>query len=201
MARSDNLYALPENLPVPVDDGACDHLPGMRLPAIPLRSTGGGLVSLSDVDAKWVVAYFYPRTGLPSQDPPGGLAKWDAIPGSRGCTPQSCEYRDHHGQLSAQGARVFGVSTQDTAYQAEAAARLHLPFELLSDASLELSGALRLPTFVVEDQTLIKRLTLIARGGIIVKCFYPVFPPTADAGNVLQYLQDHERLPNAGMQN
>lgn len=192
MTRSDNLYALPENLPIPVDDGACDHLPGMPLPAVPLRSTAGGTVTLAGVDAKWVVAYFYPRTGVPDRDPPGGLAKWDAIPGSRGCTPQSCEYRDHHGLLSALGARVFGVSTQDTDYQAEAATRLHLPFELLSDASLELCGALRLPTFVVEGQTLIKRLTLIARAGVIEHCFYPVFPPTADAGNVLQYLRDHD---------
>ena len=116
---------------------------------------------------------------------------WDAIPGSRGCTPQSCEYRDHYAELSALGARVFGISTQDTDYQAEAAARLHLPFELLSDASLELTRALRLPTFEVVGQTLIKRLTLIARAGIIEQCFYPVFPPTADAENVLKYLEAH----------
>jgi peroxiredoxin len=191
MGRSDNLYALPENLPVPVDDGACDHLPGMRLPDISLRSTAGGTVSLASIDAKWIVAYFYPRTGQPDKDPPGGLAMWDAIPGSRGCTPQSCEYRDHHAELSALGARVFGISTLDTDYQAEAAARLHLPFELLSDGSLELARALRLPTFEVAGQTLIKRLTLIARGGIIQHCFYPVFPPTADAENVLKYLEAH----------
>jgi peroxiredoxin len=190
MPRSDNLYSLPKDLPVPVDDGACDHLPGMRLPDIALRSTGGGMVSLPKIDAKWVVTYFYPRTGVPDKDPPGGLAKWDAIPGSRGCTPQSCEYRDHYGELGALGARVYGISTQDTEYQSEAATRLHLPFELLSDADLELTGALRLPTFVVEGQTLIKRLTLIAREGVIERCFYPVFPPTADAGNVLQYLSE-----------
>jgi peroxiredoxin len=191
MPRSDNLYSLPPNLPVPVDDGACDHLPGMRLPDIALRSTAGGMVSLPQIDAKWVITYFYPRTGVPDQDPPGGLAKWDAIPGSRGCTPQSCEYRDHHGELAAMGARVYGMSTQDTEYQSEAASRLRLPFELLSDADLRFAVALRLPTFVVEGQTLIKRLTLIARGGVVERCFYPVFPPTADAGNVLQYL--HER--------
>jgi peroxiredoxin len=163
----------------------------MRLPDISLRSTAGGTVSLANIDAKWVVAYFYPRTGQPDKDPPGGLAMWDAIPGSRGCTPQSCEYRDHHAELFALGARVFGISTQDTDYQAEAAARLHLPFALLSDASLELAHALRLPTFEVAGQTLIKRLTLIARAGIIEQCFYPVFPSTADAQNVLKYLETH----------
>jgi peroxiredoxin len=191
MTRSDNLYALPKNLPVPVDDGACDHLPGMRVPDISLQSTAGGTVSLANVEATWIVAYFYPRTGQPDKDPPGGLAMWDAIPGSRGCTPQSCEYRDHHAELSALGARVFGISTQDTDYQAEAAARLHLPFALLSDASLELARALRLPAFEVAGQTLIKRLTLVVRGGIIEHCFYPVFPPTADAQNVVKYLETH----------
>ena len=192
MPRSDNLYALPDDLPVPTDDGACAHLPGMRLPAIPLRSTAGGLVSLADIDAPWLITYFYPRTGLPDADPPGGLAAWDAIPGTRGCTPQSCAYCDHHDQLSAQGARVFGISSQDTAYQAEAAARLHLPYELLSDAGLELAHALGLPTFTIASHTMIKRLTLIARRGIIEQCFYPVFPPTADAANVLEYLHGRD---------
>ena len=190
MTRSDNLYALPGDLPVPVDDGACAHLPGMPLPDVPLASTSGGTVSLARVDAEWVVAYCYPRTGVPDEDPLGGAELWNSIPGARGCTPQSCAYRDHYGDLVALGAWVGGVSAQRTDYQAEAASRLHLPYELLSDADLELARALRLPTFTIERQTLIKRLTLIARGGIIERCLYPVFPPTADAENVLRYLRE-----------
>ena len=114
---------------------------------------------------------------------------WDAIPGARGCTPQACSYRDHHGELAQQGAHVFGVSTQDTEYQREVVDRLHLPFELLSDSELELARSLQLPTFSVAGQTLIKRMTLVGRRGRIEKCFYPVFPPTADAGNVLDYIR------------
>src|SRR6185295_3656666 len=152
MARSDDLYRLPEGLPIPADDGACDHLHGMRWPSLALPSTRGGTVDVAAVEADWQVLYFYPRTGQPDRDPPGGLKQWDAIPGSRGCTPQACAYRDLHADLRALGAQVFGVSTQDTEYQKEAAERLHLPFPLLSDASLELARALRLPTFVVAGQ-------------------------------------------------
>jgi peroxiredoxin len=189
MARSDDLYTLPTGLPIPADDGACDHLHGMRWPDLALPSTRGGTVAIAEVDTDRQVLYFYPRTGQPDQDPPGGLKSWDAIPGSRGCTPQSCAYRDHHAELRALGARVFGVSTQDTAYQQEAAERLHLPFALLSDARLELARALRLPTFVVAGQTLIRRLTLVGDRERIERAFYPVFPPDEDASNVLQYLR------------
>lgn len=187
--RSDDLYSLPGGLPIPVDDGACDHLPGTPWPALSLQSTEGGTVALAEVDAAWQVLYFYPRTGQPDRDPPGGLRRWDAIPGSRGCTPQACAYRDHHAELRALGCRVFGVSTQETEYQREAAGRLHLPFPLLSDARLELARALRLPTFDVAGLTLIRRLTLIGRRERIERCLYPVFPPDADAMNVLQYLR------------
>jgi len=189
MSRSDDLYSLPAGLPIPADDGACDHLHGMRWPALALPSTGGGSVDVAAVEADWQVLYFYPRTGQPDRDPPGGLKQWDAIPGSRGCTPQACAYRDLHADLRALGARVFGVSTQDTEYQREAAERLHLPFPLLSDASLELTRALRLPTFVVAGQTLVKRLTLVGDRERIERCFYPVFPPDEDAENVLRYLR------------
>ena len=188
MSRSDNLYSLPSDLPVPEDDGACDHLPGALLPSLELRSTSRSLVSLAAIKAAWLVVYFYPRTGLPHQDPPGGLAAWDSIPGARGCTPQACSYRDHHSELIRHGAQVFGVSTQDTDYQREVVERLHLPFDLLSDSKLELTRALQLPTFDVAGFTLIKRLTLIACEGRIVQCFYPVFPPDADAENVLRYI-------------
>jgi peroxiredoxin len=147
-------------------------------------------VSIRDVNSEWVVVYFYPRTGLPDRDPPGGGKLWDAIPGARGCTPQACAYRDHHADLKALGAQVFGVSTQDTAYQREVAERLHLQFELLSDADCALANALRLPTFDVAGITLVKRLTLIVRrGGRIAHCFYPVFPPDRDAERIVDYLR------------
>lgn len=191
--RSDDLYSLPADLPVPVDDSACAHLPGLPLPDVALQSTRGREVSLPKVEADWLVIYCYPRTGVPDRDPPGGLTAWDSIPGARGCTPQSCSYRDHYGELRALGAEVFGLSTQDTAYQQEAADRLHLPFELLSDAELRFASALKLPTFTVEGITVIKRLTLIARYGRIETCFYPVFPPDADAQQVIAYLQERRK--------
>lgn len=190
MTRSDDLHQLPTNLPVPVDDGACDHLLGAPVPKIPLLSTNARMVSLIDSPTPWTVIYFYPRTGLPNQDPPGGLAAWDAIPGTRGCTPQSCAYRDHHAELRDVGAQVFGVSTQDSEYQREAATRLHLPFELLSDERFEWVKTLGLPTLEVAGVRLVKRLTLVVRReGYIHRCFYPVFPPDADAGRVLDLLR------------
>ncbi len=185
--RTDDLHALPLDLPIPVDDGACDHLPGLPLPPVPLAATDGEAVDPSALHGRSVV-YIYPRTGRPDQEIPDG---WNAIPGARGCTPQSCAYRDHHAELRALGARVFGLSTQETAYQREAVDRLHLPFPLLSDAALAFAGALRLPTFEVTGMTLIKRLTLIVTDGVIERVFYPVFPPDADAGRVIAWLRDH----------
>jgi peroxiredoxin len=184
--RSDDLYTLPPDLPVPVDDGACAHLPGLPVPPVALPSTAGRLVRLDEPFEGVTVVYCYPRTGLPDVDPPDGF---DAIPGARGCTPQSCAYRDHHQELSRLGARVFGLSTQETAYQREMAGRLHLPFEILSDASLAFTRALRLPTFQIAGMTLIRRLTLFLHQGRIADCFYPVFPPDADAGRVVDWLQ------------
>jgi peroxiredoxin len=132
------------------------------------------------------VVYAYPRTGEPDKNPPQG---WDAIPGARGCTPQSCAFRDHYQELKRAGAtEVFGLSTQDSAYQSEAVARLHLPFQILSDEKLELARALKLPTFEVAGMTLIRRLTLIVRDGAIEHVFYPVFPPDRNAGDVLAWL-------------
>jgi peroxiredoxin len=185
--RHDNVHELPRDLPVPVDDGACAHLPGLSMPAIALPSTAGRLVDLAALPGRTVV-YVYPRTGRPDQDPPRG---WNEIPGARGCTPQSCAFRDHHAELAARGARVLGLSTQDTGYQREAVERLHLPFELLSDDGLRLARALRLPTFEVEGMTLIRRLTLIADGGRIARVFYPVFPPDRNAADVLAWLTAH----------
>lgn len=183
-AEPRNLLHLPDDLPVPVDDGAVDHLPGMRLPALALPATDGSAVDLSTLRGRSVV-YVYPRTGRPDQPLPTG---WDAIPGARGCTPQSCAYRDLAAELAALGARVLGLSTQDTAYQREAAERLQLPFPLLSDESLAFAAALALPTFEVDDMILIRRLTLVANDGVIETVFYPVFPPDADAANVAAWL-------------
>ena len=187
MTEQRNLLELPADLPVPVDDGACDHLPGMRLPALAVPATDGATVDLSTLPGRSVV-YVYPRTGRPDRPLPTG---WDEIPGARGCTPQSCAYRDLAAEFAALGARVFGMSSQDTAYQREAVARLHLPFPLLSDERLELTTALSLPTFAVDGMTLIKRLTLVINDGGIETVFYPVFPPDADAANVAAWLREH----------
>jgi len=184
----DNLYTVPPDLPVPRDDGACDHLRGIELPSISLRATTGNMVDLSTEGAPWVVIYCYPRTGRPDQEPIGGAAAWNAIPGARGCTPQSCAYRDHHAELSVLGARVYGLSTQDSEYQREAVERLHLPFPLLSDERCEFTSALKLPTFRAGTTRLIKRLTMIVRARRIEGVFYPVFPPDADAQHVIAWL-------------
>jgi peroxiredoxin len=189
MTRSDDIYSLPADLPVPIDDGACDHLPGMELPDLALPATSGRQVELRSLGSGWTVLYCYPRTGVPGQDLPGGFVAWDAIPGARGCTPQSCSYRDHHQELRELDAQVFGLSTQTTDYQREMALRLHLPFEVLSDAGLRFATALRLPTFTVAGFTLIQRLTLLTRGGRIETCFYPVFPSDSDAPRVVEWLR------------
>jgi peroxiredoxin len=185
MARSDDLYELPSGLPVPEDDGACAHLTRMRLPSVQLRATGGGLVDISSLAGRAVV-YCYPRTGRPDQELPTG---WNDIPGARGCTPQSCAFRDHYQDLRQLGINaVYGLSSQDTAYQKEAVKRLHLPFELLSDEQLNFASALGLPTFEVDGMTLIKRLTLIVHYGVVEHVFYPVFPPDSNAPAIVHWL-------------
>jgi peroxiredoxin len=194
MARSDNVHELPEDLPAPEDDGACDHLSGRALPQVALAATSGGMIDLSALPGTTVV-YVYPRTGRPDQELPAG---WNDIPGARGCTPQSCAFRDHHAKLAGLGARVFGLSTQDTAYQREAVERLKLPFPLLSDADLAFGQALQLPAFEVDGMTLHKRVTLIVEDGRIVKVFYPVFPPDRNADDVLAWLRQsrtHDARP------
>jgi peroxiredoxin len=176
---------LPKDLPVPQDDGACAHLTGMQLPSVALRSTRGRMVDLGEMKGT-IVVYIYPRTGRPDQELPTG---WNAIPGARGCTPQSCAFRDHYAELKQLGvAELFGLSTQNTAYQQEAVTRLHLPFEILSDEQLEFARALRLPTFEVDGMNLIKRITLVARDASIVKVFYPVFPSDRNAQEVIDWL-------------
>ena len=188
MTEERNLLELPADLPVPVDDGACDHLPGMRLPSLSLPATDGTMIDLSTLPGRTVV-YVYPRTGRPDQPLPTG---WNEIPGARGCTPQSCAYRDLAAELAALDTRVFGLSTQDTAYQQEAVTRLRLPFPLLSDSRLEFATRLNLPTFEVDGMALIRRLTLVIRDGVIETVFYPVFPPDAYAMNVLAWLKEQQ---------
>ncbi|QEA13305.1 peroxiredoxin [Comamonas flocculans] len=178
-------FPLPPDLPQPVDDGAARHLTGMRLPELQLPCTDGSQVALNLLAGRTVI-YIYPMTGRPGVALPEG---WDAIPGARGCTPQSCAFRDHHGALRQHGTRVFGLSTQDSAYQREARERLHLPFELLSDQALQFGTALRLPGFVAGGMALHKRLTLVLEDACIVKVFYPVFPPDGNAQEVLGWLR------------
>jgi peroxiredoxin len=172
-------------IPAPVDDGAARHLSGMRVPSVPLPATDGTIVDLSSLRGR-VVVYAYPRTGKPDVANPEG---WDMIPGARGCTPQTCAFRDHFAELRELGVEhLFGLSTQDTAYQREAAQRLHLPFPLLSDERLALTRALRLPTFETAGMTLLKRLAMAIDDGTIAHVFYPVFPPDRNAGDVIAWL-------------
>jgi peroxiredoxin len=182
----DDLYKIPSNLPVPVDDGACKHLPGMRVPAITLVSTSNRRLNMADVARGRTVVYAYPRTGRPDQEIPKG---WNEIPGARGCTPESCSFRDHYKRLHDLNAQVFGLSTQTTEYQQEVVTRLHLPFEVLSDAEFAFTDALRLPTFEFDGVRLLKRLTLILSDGKIEKVFYPVFPPDHHAEEVIAWLE------------
>jgi peroxiredoxin len=184
-----DFHALPPDLPVPVDDGAADQLPGMRLPALGFPSTHGGEVDLAGAArrAGTLVLYVYPRTGTPGEPSPDG---WDAIPGARGCTPQSCAFRDHDAELRAAGAEVLGLSAQPAPEQAAFAAREQLPFALLADPRLALAAALRLPTFTAAGMRLYKRITLIVQDSTIAKVFYPVFPPDRNAADVLAWLRE-----------
>ena len=181
---------LPADLPVPQDDGAARHLTGMWLPDVTLTATDGAQVNLSKLPGRTVV-YVYPRTGRPGQALPTG---WDAIPGARGCTPQSCGFRDHFDELKKLGVdALFGLSSQDSAYQREAAERLHLPFAILSDADLKLTNAMRLPTFDVDGMTLLKRMAWVIDQGVIAHVFYPVFPPDRSAAEVVGWLAGKAR--------
>jgi len=172
-------------IPAPADDGAARHLPGMHMASLLLPSTDGEAVDLSAFPGRAVV-YAYPRTGRPGIDNPDG---WDMIPGARGCTPQTCAFRDHFAELKALGVdNLFGLSTQEPDYQREAAERLHLPFPLLSDAALKLTQAMRLPTFETAGMTLLKRFTLVIDDGTVTHVFYPVFPPDRNAADVIEWL-------------
>lgn len=181
-----DLFNLPADLPVPQDDGACDHLPGKDLPSLALEATSGRTVNLAEESQARAVFFFYPRTGRPGVSIP---AEWDRVPGARGCTPHSCGYRDLFAEFKALGVGVFGVSSQDSEYQREFAGRTKLPYEILSDREFRLTEALRLPTFVFEGVRLIKRLAIVAERSRIAKVFYPVFPPDRNAETVLAWLK------------
>jgi peroxiredoxin len=184
-----NPLQLRADLPVPEDDGAARHLTGMSLPDIALPATDGSNVQLGNLTGRTVI-YIYPRTGRPGQQLPTG---WDGIAGARGCTPQSCGFRDHFAELKSLGVpQIYGLSTQDSDYQREAVERLHLPFAILSDKEFKLTRALNLPTFEVDGMILLKRMALVIDDDMITKVFYPVFPPDKNASEVVAWLQTRE---------
>jgi peroxiredoxin len=185
-----SIYELPADLPVPVDDGACDHLPGLPLPSLTLDSSLGP-VAIRELGLDLAILYVYPRTGTPDRPTPDG---WDAVPGARGCTPQSCAFRDHAAELAELGARVAGLSTQTLAEQEEFATREHMPFPVIADPELRLGAALRLPTFVFEGDELYKRVTLVLEAAHVAKVFYPVFPPDRNAADVVAWLVERRQV-------
>jgi peroxiredoxin len=182
---SNHLLALPPNLPVPEDDGACDHLLGAPVPSLTLASSKVS-VNLAAFAAGRGVLYIYPRTGSPDRPVPDG---WDAVPGARGCTPQSCGFRDHVAELEELGAHVAGLSAQTIAEQEEVAERLHLPYPLIADPELQLARELRVPTFSFAGAELYKRVTLILAREMVEHVFYPVFPPDRNAAEVVAWLR------------
>jgi peroxiredoxin len=191
VARSDDIHTLPDDLPVPEDDGAADHLfTTAVVPAIALKATTGEALRLDQLEGRTVL-FCYPRTGRPDEELPPG---WNAIPGARGCTPEACGFRDAHKQFEDLSVRVLALSTQSSDYQSEMAERLHLPFPVLSDERFELTNALGLPTFETSGWTLLKRLTLVIDDGRISNVFYPVFPPDTHARDVLDWLGANRAL-------
>lgn len=188
MSDLDPLHSLPEGLPVPADDGAAAHLVGAAIPSLKLATSSGELVDLSAVAAASIVLYVYPRTGVPGQPLPSG---WDQIPGARGCTPQSCAFRDSAAELADLGTSVFGLSSQDLEEQSQFAGREQIPYPLINDGKFALASELGLPTFEAGGARHYRRLTLIAREGRIVKVFYPVFPPQQNAADVIAWLRSN----------
>lgn len=193
-----DFMGLPDGLPKPEDDGACDHLVGMAFPSIALPATTGGNVDLSRVPGRAVV-FVYPRTGRPGEAPL--VEDWDNIPGARGCTPQTCGFRDLHAEFAALHCRIYGLSTQTTEYQKEMTRRLGVLFSVLSDSELRLAYALGLPMFEVANQVLLKRLVMVLDHGKIVKVFYPVFPPDKSAENVLHWMRRDRQGKADGVRN
>ena len=187
---SSDFTTLPPDLPAPQDDGAADHLPGMSVPALTLESSAGP-VDLAELASGRAVIYLYPMTGTPGRPL---VAGWDEFPGARGCTPESCGFRDHAAELAALDARVAGLSGQTLADQVAFAERNRMPFPVIADPELRLRDALSLPTFALHGVTYLRRLTLVAEHGAIVKAFYPVFPPDRHAAEVLAWLDQRGPL-------
>jgi peroxiredoxin len=183
---SDGVTELPSDLPVPEDDGACDHLPGSPVPSIRFAATTGGTVDLGELARGTAVVYVYPATGRPGEPLPPG---WDTIPGARGCTPQNCAFRDLYGEFRRLGVDVVGLSMQTAEEQAEFARREHIPYPLLSDPERHLSANLQLPVFEVGGRLYYRRVTLVLRDGKVARVFYPVFPPDRNAAEVLDWLR------------
>ena len=186
-----NVYEIPPGLPIPQDDGSTDHLKGLRLPTVSLKATNGTTINFGDIFSRLII-YCYPMTGQPNVALPDG---WDQIPGARGCTPQSCSFRDHYQELQALGAEVVGLSVQTTEYQKEMVDRLHLPFPVVSDSDYQFQKALNMPTFIAAGMTLLKRVTLIANHGVIEAVHYPIFPSDSDPGWVIDYLKRSQNQP------
>ncbi len=186
-----NVYEIPPGLPIPQDDGSTDHLKGLRLPNVSLKATNGTTINFGDIFSRLII-YCYPMTGQPNVALPDG---WDQIPGARGCTPQSCSFRDHYQELQALGAEVVGLSVQTTEYQKEMVDRLHLPFPVVSDSDYQFQKALNMPTFIAAGMTLLKRVTLIANHGVIEAVHYPIFPSDSDPGWVIDYLKRSQNQP------
>ena len=177
---------LPPDLPVPQDDGACDHLSGISVPHLKLESTSGRIVDLAIEAKKPTVIFIYPRTGEPDKPAP---PEWDLIPGARGCTPQSCGFRDLYSEFKNEGFQIFGLSSQESDYQREFVKRNHIRFEILSDKEFALTDALRLPTFHYNSMRLMRRMAFVLQEGRIKKVFYPVFPPNKNAETVLAWIR------------
>lgn len=180
-----NLNKLPDDLPVPVDDGACNHLLGTRLPSVMLTDISGSSIDIGSIEGI-VAIFFYPMVGRPDSPPMTG---WNDIPGARGCTPQSCSYRDNYSRFEKPGIKLFGISSQPLVDQKEAHQRLKLPFELLNDSEFVLTKLMGLPTFEYKKMTYIKRITIIVENGIIKKTFYPVFPPDENVIDVIKWIE------------
>ena len=181
-----NFNVLPKNLPIPKKDGACDHLLNTKIPDISLPTQDGNLLKLNRTDTFRLVIYCYPMTGHPNRPLPD---KWDTIPGARGCTPQTCSFRDHYDQLIVENSLPIGLSTQSVEDLKEMTVRLQIPYDVVSDQQLLFSSALKLPTFSIGNKTFIKRLTLIIEKSVIKHFFYPVFPPDKHIKNVLKWLK------------
>ena len=178
-------------IPRPQDDGAAEHLTGRSVTSISLRTSDESQVNIADLDGRTII-YAYPMTARPDTPLPDG---WNMIPGARGCTPQSCSFRDHMQEITSLGVQhLYGLSTQETSYQQESASRLHLPFLLLSDYKLQLQKALNLPVMTVEGTILLKRLTMVIDDGTITKVFYPVFPPDNNAADIISWLKEHRLI-------